>query len=94
MIEGVGAGSVPRTNGSGSGWPKNIRSQIRIWIRNTARNGHGSNFTVERVGSETVRMDLDRYKYFRVRFLIQIKLPLWRKKILEQKMLEHACIAI
>jgi hypothetical protein len=27
-------------------------------------NDHGSNFTVERVGSETVRMDLDQYKQF------------------------------
>jgi hypothetical protein len=33
MIEVSGAGSVPRTNGSGSGRPKDIR--FRIWIRNT-----------------------------------------------------------
>jgi hypothetical protein len=35
MIEGTGgrSGSVPRSNGSGSGRPKNIRP--RIWICNT-----------------------------------------------------------
>ncbi len=34
MIAGSGSGSIPLTNGSGSGRPKN--TWIRIWIRNTA----------------------------------------------------------
>ncbi len=39
MIEGSGAGavSVPLTNGSGSGRPKNLRI-LRLKIRNTAYN--------------------------------------------------------
>jgi hypothetical protein len=49
MMEGFRARSVPRTIGSGSGWPKNIPTRIRIWIRNTVRNDHGSGFTVEGV---------------------------------------------
>jgi hypothetical protein len=35
MIEGSGAGSIPLTNGSGFGRPKNMWIRIRIWIRNT-----------------------------------------------------------
>jgi hypothetical protein len=40
MMEGSGSG--PLTNRSGSGRPKNIR----IWIRNTARNLHTFGSTV------------------------------------------------
>jgi hypothetical protein len=36
--EGFEAGSVPLTNGSGSGRPKNMRIRFRILISNTAEN--------------------------------------------------------
>ncbi len=42
MIEGSGAGSVPYTNGSGAGRPKNIR----IRIRNTGPRYPGTIFSI------------------------------------------------
>jgi hypothetical protein len=56
-----------------------IRIRIRIWIRKTARNDHGSSFTVEGVGSETVRMDVDRYNLFSDSVLDPDQTE-WRKK--------------